>query len=357
MPPSGRIPELDAIRAIAILLVIFWHYGVEVSPTLAGFSLFRLTWSGVDLFFVLSGFLIGGNLLAARHSPHYYKTFYLRRSFRILPLYACSLVLFLIASAWFTNPESEPLTLLFGHQLPFWSYPVFLQNFLMSWRQHYGAGWLSVTWSLTVEEQFYLLLPFLIRNWTPRRLTQAAFAAFLFAISCRLLLAALGNPLVGPYTLLPCRLDAFAGGLLIALAIRNEALWRKLSTYRLHFALAACLLLVLMLQTSSYIYWLSLLAVFYSLILFLVLTARRTGLLRHPALLHTGLISYFIYLFHQPLNGLLHYAVFEAKPSLGSPAAKLTTLASLLLVILFATLSWRYFERPLVRHSQSRYRY
>ena len=90
--PQGRMPELDGLRGIAILLVWVAHYfavpGKGMVSLLDGYW-FRLGWTGVDLFFVLSGFLIGGILLDVRTSPRYFKTFYARRFFRIIPLYCC----------------------------------------------------------------------------------------------------------------------------------------------------------------------------------------------------------------------------------------------------------------------------
>src|SRR5438128_1844725 len=97
--PVGRIPALDGIRGLAICLVLWWHFAV--SPVRANLQnlqnhpgllriaeLGRFTWSGVDLFFVLSGFLIGGILLDASRSPSFFSTFYIRRAYRIIPLYA-----------------------------------------------------------------------------------------------------------------------------------------------------------------------------------------------------------------------------------------------------------------------------
>src|SRR5216117_2710692 len=89
----ARIPELDGIRGLAILLVLVWHYWASrVHPPLGSafagiWMLCGLTWSGVDLFFVLSGFLIGGVLLEQRDSANYFKTFYVRRVCRIFPIY------------------------------------------------------------------------------------------------------------------------------------------------------------------------------------------------------------------------------------------------------------------------------
>ena len=94
---SVRIPALDGLRGIAILLVLLRHaifgvtsvQGIEAHSRFASFVIAcgQLSWSGVDLFFVLSGFLIGGILLDARSSPRYFQTFYIRRAYRILPLY------------------------------------------------------------------------------------------------------------------------------------------------------------------------------------------------------------------------------------------------------------------------------
>src|SRR5580698_6917955 len=88
---SARIPALDGLRGVAILLVLLYHAVFQFQPDsiflLRLLTLGRLTWSGVDLFFVLSGFLIGGILLDVRDSPCYFETFYIRRAFRILPLY------------------------------------------------------------------------------------------------------------------------------------------------------------------------------------------------------------------------------------------------------------------------------
>src|ERR1044071_9773565 len=91
---QGRVPELDGIRGLAISMVFLWHYYFAIAPPFPmhswqGYAVapFRLLWSGVDLFFVLSGFLIGGILYDARHATNYYRVFYVRRFHRILPIY------------------------------------------------------------------------------------------------------------------------------------------------------------------------------------------------------------------------------------------------------------------------------
>jgi peptidoglycan/LPS O-acetylase OafA/YrhL len=163
---SRRIPALDGLRGIAILLVLLMHSifqmqtnSVFVSRLLA---LGKLSWSGVDLFFVLSGFLIGGILLDARESPRYFQTFYIRRAYRILPLYAVITTIFLFHHLPFHFLPGRlgafsPLT------IPWFSYLTFTQNF---WMGPLGCGLpaMAVTWSLAVEEQFYLTVPWVIRK-------------------------------------------------------------------------------------------------------------------------------------------------------------------------------------------------
>src|SRR5690349_22512036 len=102
---STRLPVLDGLRGTAILLVIVYHLltQLEAHPGAFRYAVIagRLGWSGVDLFFVLSGFLIGGILLDAHTSPRYYPTFYTRRAFRILPIYGVLLFFYCVRSLLF----------------------------------------------------------------------------------------------------------------------------------------------------------------------------------------------------------------------------------------------------------------
>src|SRR5277367_3139858 len=97
-----RIPQLDGLRGLAILLVMIWHFIATPNAThqtlfaRAVTDVFRLTWSGVDLFFVLSGFLIGGILIDAKDASNYFSTFYIRRIFRILPIYFVVVIVYLL---------------------------------------------------------------------------------------------------------------------------------------------------------------------------------------------------------------------------------------------------------------------
>ena len=153
-----RIPELDGLRGVAILLVLFCHYvSSVVNLPIHTFGsrlviLLNLTWSGVDLFFVLSGFLIGGILLEVRDSPRYFRTFYGRRVFRIVPIYALMLMFYWVSKA--VARSGPAIAWLFDKPLPWIAYATFTQNIGMAWVHFFGAMPLAITWSLAVEEQF-----------------------------------------------------------------------------------------------------------------------------------------------------------------------------------------------------------
>jgi len=164
--PRARVPELDGLRGIAIGPVLVYHFFlIPSNPQPGTFFAYllvpgRLAWSGVDLFFVLSGFLIGGILLHERDSPNYFRAFYTRRFFRIIPMYTVTLVffyglMFIVRAGYAKNFAS-----MLNDQLPWYSYPVFIQNFWMMFRDTLGPSTLGVTWSLAIEE-LYLTLPLL----------------------------------------------------------------------------------------------------------------------------------------------------------------------------------------------------
>jgi peptidoglycan/LPS O-acetylase OafA/YrhL len=146
-----KLPQLDGVRGLAIFLVILHNTSTMKLPGLEG--LVAYGWMGVDLFFVLSGFLITGILLDARNSLHFYRNFYARRCLRIWPLYY-SLLFFMFVAIPLVHPSLASKIL--DSSRPCWSYLLFLQNFLTS-SPNLAAGPLGVTWSLAVEELFCLV--------------------------------------------------------------------------------------------------------------------------------------------------------------------------------------------------------
>jgi len=207
-----RIPVLDGVRGLAIVMVMCWHYVrmplfENTNPLLSGVGqLLGISWSGVDLFFVLSGFLLGGILIDNRESSNYYKAFYVRRACRIFPLYYAWILVVVCAGAFLGHGK---LASLFTNSQPVWPVLTYTQNIAQVFF-HYGGGVVfAVTWSLAIEEQFYLLLPLLIRKVAPRKLPLLLVLLVLSGTVFRLLMWYFG-PRQGwaGYVLLPCRWDS-----------------------------------------------------------------------------------------------------------------------------------------------------
>ncbi len=217
---ATRVLVLDGVRGLAIALVMGVHFLGDATPAS---TLERvLVWTGnqgivgVDLFFVLSGFLITGILYDARASPNYYGDFYMRRLLRIFPLYYGVLaVLFL---GWpLVRPLPNGLRDSAAHQAWLWLYGT---NIYQTLRGSWAFPYLSHFWSLAIEEHFYLLWPLVVRLCPRPALLRICVGAMLFSFGLRAVLGAAGATPMAAYVLTPCRLDALCGGAMLALLSR-----------------------------------------------------------------------------------------------------------------------------------------
>lgn len=352
-----RISQLDGVRGIAILLVLVDHYFcMQVAPgskTLLAYckAALAFTWSGVDLFFVLSGFLIVGGLLEQRGACNYFRIFYLRRVCRIFPLYFLILIpyLCLSATAISTSPSFDWL---FHDPLPDWSYTLFVQNIFMSAHENFGPGWLVPTWSLAVEEQFYLFVPLIIYCVPARPLPWVLAAGIVTAPVLRCL-----SPGFHAFVNMPWRIDALLAGALLAWLVRRESFVTTVRNHRrVLFGLFLALLATTGLMTIRSLWFdgynLCLLAALYSaflLMAFLDTEPWLGRLLRLPALTWLGRISYGIYLFQQPVSGLLHGLVRHSAPQLHTWPDVFTTFMAAVITLLLAQLSYSFFEQPILK--------
>jgi peptidoglycan/LPS O-acetylase OafA/YrhL len=373
-----RVAELDGLRGFAILSVVLMHYFYNPDPHLKGpiheiQRIFALGWSGVDLFFVLSGFLIGGILLEYRNSPCYFKPFYLRRIFRIFPIYYLWILLFIVL-IHFGGPLLRTHT--HSGQLPELNFSIyrhflFLQNL---WDVDYitlAIWWFSTTWSLAVEEQFYLVAPLLVR-YLPQRLLPPLLGAIVVLAPLLRTLIRLhsGSDVNWPaYRLMPCRADALAIGMLLAYAWRTDSIRKIILGKPVRLYIVFSLLLIGM----AVIWWrypnpndaltqsvgYSLIALFYAVLLIISIGLRSGPIakfMRWGVLREFGRISYCLYLIHLVVGyfcfgfltrSTIHFSDWRSG-SLG--------LLSLAVAYGLSRISWTYFEHPLVQRGH-RYKY
>jgi peptidoglycan/LPS O-acetylase OafA/YrhL len=308
-----KIPQLDAIRGIAILLVMVHNlHGLNFPPL----SLVTdYGWMGVDLFFVLSGFLITGILLDTKPSEHYFRNFYARRGLRIWPLYY-AVLLFMFVVVPLLRPQDTAE--LFQRSAPWWSYPLFLQNFLVT-APALAMGPLGVSWSLAVEELFYLVWPFFVRYLSVERLQIIAWVVLLGSPWLRVdFLARHWIVYSNPF----CRLDGLMAGALLAILVRKS----EFAPGRLRKPawIAFLIALPLAIATAAYgIMWLtfSMAAIASAAFVYLGLfepNAWFRALVTNRFLIYTGTISYALYLLHKiPDDAFKLFRWKQAHPLLG----------------------------------------
>ncbi|QDT90634.1 acyltransferase family protein [Gimesia algae] len=352
---AKHVPALDGVRGVAILLVLFFHSGlIIVSGTGTAGQIYEIVsrscWCGVDLFFVLSGFLITGILLDTRESPHYFRNFYLRRILRIFPLYY-GVILWLFLQ----NPE-------FPDQIWYWLY---LQN----WGPVFGGSTPPMVvqpfWSLAVEEQFYLLWPFAVWLLGHRSLGVFCGSLFLLSLISRCVACYQGVDAMTVYTVTLFRLDTLSAGALIAVWLRNPVLESYLDRRALTglIIVGSGLLTVIAVDHGFYIDGPASQTIGYSLfavasallIAVVVLKSTQSGilsrLLENPVLRYFGNRSYAIYIFQMmvliPVRKvyLTYWNVTDASPI----RSVLAFCASVLIILLLSEISWHCYEKQFLK--------
>lgn len=363
---TPRIAELDGLRGIAVLMVLAWHYlGALINPSIAPWAkatarTLILGRTGVDLFFVLSGFLITGIILDRRATvARFLASFYLRRSLRIWPAYLLLVALFWLGVAGGLDNSA------FNSDISPIRHLTFTQNEWMAEHRRWGADAISVTWSVAIEEWYYLFAPLVLLcvplRWIPALLLCIALAsgaarAWMYAETANSMRA---------YVSTPFRLDGLALGGVVAWAWRDARArdWldghiRVLVGVTLSCVAAVPLLAVLIAHDFArhmFTWAHSYLAVFYSLVLATVLTLsgrHSVSLLRHPALQFVGDISYATYLFH-PFVLSCAFLLARRPEHITVASDAWVVAAALIVTLLFCWASRRFLERPLIRFGHS----
>ncbi|WP_240359121.1 acyltransferase family protein [Pyxidicoccus trucidator] len=367
----GHLPALDGLRGVAVLLVIAYHSLGEIQTASLG-GLFQAGWAGVDLFFVLSGFLITRILLQTRERGAYFRTFYVRRALRIWPLYFLLLafvfgVMGLLLPAMAFDSERYPWTL----------YALYVQNL---WLPDFGPEPLNVTWSLAIEEQFYLVWPLLVFFLKPRQLRVLLWACVLLSPVARYAALLEGVSPFRVYTFPLFRLDGLALGGLLALGVvdgqhtaeRLERWGRRLAVPALLTAFGLVTVffnrghsihtpealvgaggsqLRTLLVAGVYTLW----TAGFASLLGWVLTGRvrvLDAVLQWRPLRFMGQVSYGLYLFHAlvfPVGAHYSRPLFQRLIPSSVVATALALLFEYAVLLALTVVSWRCFERPLLR--------
>ena len=366
-----RFPALDGVRGIAILLVLLHHcYPTSQASTLsrAIAHVVDVGWIGVNLFFVLSGFLITGILLDTKGHAHYYRNFIIRRALRILPLYYG----FLLVHQCFALTTARRMAHGFLSPRPLsWPITVFLTNMPEVFPVGPLIGELGPLWSLAVEEQAYLILPLLVALLSRGRLLQLLVAIIPLALVWRLVvLAGFMRPEVA-YTWMPSCLDAFAAGGIAAIALRqtgNRSITRRFAAT---IAVLSGIVLVAMFIVQGHFHiWenmkailgvgLSALSLFFAAMIGVsVLNEDDSPLnrfLRLRLLREAGRYSFAMYLFHTAAFDLLHpWLLARLGPKIvawNTPTSCMVFLLVVATTFIAARVSARVLERPFLRLKQ-----
>lgn len=355
------MPALDGLRGIAVLLVFFFHvsefaWTTEAAGLSAGIqAISHAGRVGVDLFFVLSGFLITGILYDTRESPSRFRTFYARRTLRIFPLYYFALITLFLASLALSSIQTPTS----AAQIFNWTYT---SNFQMA-----GHGWDAQTvatqpfWSLAVEEQFYLLWAPIVFLSPRRFLLAICFAGIVAAFVVRLLLIGASLEL-GAYMLLPARMDALLIGAVIALAPRSEVKVPGWLAGRRNQAVIAIAALVLIAMLRAFVWQATAMAAAKSTLIAIgfgvvLVAALGTGAnpfaraMELPLLRFFGRYSYSIYVFHVAvivcLLGIIDLNGFSRTKS-SLPALLVFSVIALAVTVLVALITWNIIEKHFI---------
>jgi peptidoglycan/LPS O-acetylase OafA/YrhL len=361
-PAVGQhIPALDGVRGAAILLVVVYHLGgsvrAEFGLTNRLLQVAELGWIGIELFFVLSSFLITGILYDStdnsRPSGRYFRNFYMRRVLRILPLYYGVLLLIpLLRAVW---PEAG----IYGHARSAWMW-VYLTNIVIAWRDFGAFGFVDHFWWLAVEQQFYLVWPLAVFLLNRRRLMQLAVGLFFLSLGSRIALVLGGTNTRTIYVLTSSYLDALCLGAVLALLVRRPEGVRNLARPAwMAGSVSGILILAIIvvrhtldpldpvMQTLGY----SLLAVFFGALLILSLTSPLQRVLNLGILRWFGKYSYGIYVWHYVFFVLVFHTDLARAIRGGSGTVEmLVSLGLALMVTLAATLlSWHFWESQFLK--------
>ncbi len=356
--PEGadrRVIALDGLRGLMTILVVVSHYFGELPH---GVDALMFGWIAVDMFYVLSGYLIGRLILEKGRHGNFYSVFYVRRICRTLPIYFFCVVFTMVISNWIGSPTWLPDSV----EFPNWSYFTFTQNLWMAATGSIGSHWLAPTWTLAVEEQFYLVAPALVLIIPRRYLIHALAGGMLIGILSRWLITATGYfPTMAAHVLLPTNADILIAGLLAAVFIKMSTIrWASLDRWLrvLPLGMVGAMVLLKLIEGQDG----RLFPIIADLVLSVACAIYIMSLVRgtpeakrfeSKVLCFFGNISYAVYLTHLPLLGLAHGFILNAEPDIANGAQLAVTVAALPICVLVSWMLTKVVEEPITNFGRN----
>jgi peptidoglycan/LPS O-acetylase OafA/YrhL len=368
-PRDAHVPALDGVRGLAIVLVIL-HHGIQAwGPSRPGLEqLWKFVaghaWVGVDLFFVLSGFLITGILLDTKGRRRYFGSFYPRRMLRTFPLYYATILVCLVLLPALPLAAVEGMRQLSERQGWFWLH---VSNFYtlahnIAAQDGPAIGWMATFWSLAVEEHFYLVWPLVVYCCSRKGVLRACVGLLVACLVLRIVFLAQGRGFQYVYYHTLTRLDGLLLGSLVAALHRGEgglAALRGTALKVLLGTLAALGALVGLRRFSEAAYaWCAGTVVFtlvtlaFAMLLVLVLESGKGSPLRAffsgRFLQACGKYSYAMYILNIPVFMLLDHWLEPGRAVISGsrlPAILAYTAAGTLLSLAGALLTWHLLEK------------
>jgi peptidoglycan/LPS O-acetylase OafA/YrhL len=350
-PALHNIPALDGVRGVAIILVLIVHAyyrGPDLDAGPFARSLFIFGWTGVELFFVLSGFLITSILLREYGQDAALKRFWAHRAARIMPLYFAILLVFFLVSFLPLPAKAElPFTNL---REQIWVYLLYLSNFgdLLGFDTEEANKLLGPVWSLAVEQHYYLAWPLVVLTLGRLRARAVLLIAYIASVVARYFYASDATALIVYHTTF-LHFDGIAIGSLVALWLPELVTLRRYWGLAFWIVAGSMIAVFLAAGTTHYSsptvekYGYVLIAISYAFFVLSVLNSRLLSKLFGTQILRSmGKYSYFIYLFHGPFlmalsqlnlaSGFLSWMVFFVGYTVASYMA--------------GTVSWKLLEKP-----------
>ncbi len=360
-----RIQELDGLRGLAVGMVLIWHFiGCMIDGNLGIWAralhyITVLGRTGVDLFFVLSGFFITGIVLdRSNGNKVFLQSFYIRRALRIVPSYIILVLIFWFLVALGVRNHA------FNNETPLLYHLTLSQNWWMCVNKMWGPAAISTTWSVAIEEQFYLIFPLILLT-APRNNMPKIFIAIAFLSACiRFLAIIFFDNIFLMYVSTLSRLDGLAAGALVAHLWRHPSFgeWikdlRKVAYLKKIIILFLAIMPVFLiavnynLKLTMAVWGHSYLTLFYASLMFWVIYRLSEGRGGVPAFRTTWLrelggISYTIYLFH-PIFLSIAFFLAGRPERISTLSDCALAIAALLATLLYSKISLKRFERPFV---------